>query len=71
MCNECRQYPCNSRCPNNVEEERECCTECGNVLEKGEEVYVNDDNKIICFECFETMENIEIANFFGFQKEVF
>ena len=71
MCNECRQYPCNSRCPNNVVDERECCTECGNVLEKGEEVYVNDDNKIICFECFETMENIEIANFFGFQKEVF
>ena len=30
-----------------------------------------NDNKIICFECFETMENIEIANFFGFQKEVF
>ena len=38
MCNECNQYSCSAKCPNYTEEEQECCTECGIILEKGEEV---------------------------------
>ncbi len=71
MCNECNLQMCDPRCPySNVEEGQESCCECGNILEKGVEVYVNDENEVICEECFENIENKRIAEFFGLSKEV-
>ncbi|WP_250278000.1 LIM domain-containing protein [[Clostridium] colinum] len=71
MCNECNQYICDSRCPYaDADIEKECCMECGNILEKGEEVYVNEDNKPICTECMESLEVSKIIEFFKLQKEV-
>ena len=70
MCDECRQNPCDARCPNNTEEIDECCAECGNILEKGEEVYVNNNDEVICLECMENLEIGKIIDFFNLQKEV-
>lgn len=71
MCSSCNLIVCDPRCPySNIETEQECCCECGNILEKGEEVYVNSENEAICEECFESMENKRIAEFFGLFKEV-
>lgn len=70
MCEECRQNPCDARCPNNIEGINECCAECGNILEKGEEVYVNNNDETICLECMESLEIGKIIDFFNLQKEV-
>ena len=70
MCNECNQYRCDIRCPNYTEEEKECCTECGSILEKGEEVLVNDDNEPLCTGCMDKLQTEDIIRFFNLQKEV-
>ena len=70
MCNECNQYRCDIRCPNYTEEEKEYCKECGIILEKGEEVLINDDNEPLCIGCMDKLQTEDIIRFFNIQKEV-
>lgn len=69
MCNECNQYSCSAKCPNHTEEEKECCTEW-DILEKGKEVLVNDDNEPLCIGCMDKLQTEDIIRFFNIQKEV-
>ena len=72
MCNECREYPCNSRCPNNVVDERECCTECGYEFETGDSAYyaLGRDDELYCLECIEEMTAEEIILNFLEEEEI-
>ncbi len=67
MCEECRQSPCDTRCPNNTEEEKTYCKICDKVLED-EEVYT-DGFDYICENCFESMTPVDIAEMFNISKE--
>ncbi len=51
MCQLCRQYPCNSRCPNADEPPIFAeCEECGAEIHDGDEYYAVGDH-IYCEEC--------------------
>ena len=66
MCDECRQNPCDARCPNNTKEEREYCCICDEVLEF-EDAYT-DGAEYICECCFEEMHPVDIARRFNIPR---
>ena len=50
MCEECRQYPCHPKCPNNdYDAVKECCS-CGVDLYTGDDVYCIDGEHY-CEDC--------------------
>lgn len=56
MCSECRQNPCDPRCPNADEPEAiYFCESCGNGIFKGD-YYWDIDEMIICENCIEDMK---------------
>ena len=65
MCDLCRNYPCDFRCPN-VEESKSnyYCSICGNGIQNGEEYIVNDDNDYAHWECVDYAK--DLAKFLGY-----
>lgn len=53
MCVECRQIPCNSKCPNAPNPKvRGYCQQCGKELREDYEYYIdNNDNKFCSDDC--------------------
>lgn len=53
MCVECRQIPCNSKCPNAPSPKvRGYCQQCGEELREDYEYYIdNNDNKFCSNDC--------------------
>lgn len=50
MCEECRHYPCISRCPN-FEEDPVCyCSECGEGIFNGD-IYYKIADMMLCEDC--------------------
>lgn len=50
MCNECRQYPCSSRCPNAPEHIVCNCIHCDGEIYRGE-TYYDIDGEPWCEDC--------------------
>jgi len=63
MCAECRQNPCDCRCPN-AEPKKEIyrCKECGLGICEGDK-YVEIWNKLYHLDCIEDMTKMEILSF--------
>ena len=59
MCMECRQYPCDPRCPNAPEPELEPleCADCGVEISRGD-VYHKLCGQIFCNDCVKHNQHI-------------
>lgn len=69
MCSICRQYPCDSRCPNAPAPKAVYkCAYCGEGITHGEK-YLEYDGEYYHLECVESMTASEIVETFGFQVE--
>ena len=52
MCDLCRSYPCDFRCPNYIPPKtRYNCAICNEGIQNGEEYIVNDNDDYAHFEC--------------------
>ena len=62
MCQECRQHPCDPRCPNAPEPKAVCrCDNCGGKIYDGDTMWKFDIG-IVCEECvdrFRTYADLE------------
>lgn len=66
MCNECRQNPCNSRCPYADEIKYSyICSKCGEGILNGEEYIVNEKGQYAHFECVDYAR--DLVNFLGYE----
>lgn len=53
MCQECRQYPCDPRCPNAPDPRVVCeCDNCGKEIREGDTMW-DLDIGIVCEECID------------------
>ena len=65
MCELCRQYPCNSRCPNAPEPKPVMrCDECGEGIFEADE-YFDTGKGAICKECMDEKSSSEILELLG------
>lgn len=56
MCQECRQYPCHPRCPNNPDADViGYCEKCDKPLREGDWCYEVRDDEFYCEECMDRM----------------
>lgn len=59
MCSECRQDPCNPRCPNYIPPKPSCyCSACGEGIYEGEEYIENTDGDYRHYDCFYGMRDL-------------
>lgn len=65
MCALCKQYPCNSRCPNAPEPEPVLtCIRCEEGIFAGSKYFESDEGPI-CEECIHDMNGIEVLELIG------
>lgn len=66
MCDICRQFPCNSRCPNYIPSKPHYyCSICNEPIYDGEEYIVNDDKDYAHWECVDY--GIDLVRFLGYE----
>ena len=59
MCNICRKYPCDCRCPNYKEHKTiHYCSICGEGIYSGDEYIKNDSKKYIHWDCWQSCRDL-------------
>ena len=65
MCEICRQWPCDYRCPNGPEPVPVYkCDECGEGIFEGDEFYDGPDGRV-CKDCLDNMSVMEFMKLIG------
>lgn len=69
MCQLCRSYPCNCRCPNYIlPRVTNYCSICGQGIYNGEEYIVNNINEYAHWECIDYGR--DLAKWLGYEIKI-